>query len=616
MLLLKTLFKLGLWNVTYMIWYRFSMKTGIRKVWFPTALLPADQNFFLPTTQRKDYPEQWKIQVLQDADKIINGYLRYYSYHWKEMGTPPKWFLNPFNGQSYPNVHLHWIKLPDFHPTLGDIKNVWEASRLDWVVTLARAYAATADVKYLNTLNSWLKDWSKKNPLNTGPNWKCGQEASIRVFNLLNAAFMLQQQDKPTSALISLIEAHLKRIQPNIRYARAQDNNHGTSEAAGLFIGGSWLAKINAKTKAKATANLGRHWLENRVNKLISDSGSFSQHSVTYHRVVLDTLCFAEFWRNELKSKPFSANFYKKAKSATHWLYRLTEITTGNAPNLGANDGARLLNTSSCNYRDFRPSLQLAAHLFFKSTWFDKGPFNESLYWFNLDISKPKQTHVKENLSAHGYTTLNNDNAWALIKWPYYKFRPSHNDALHLDIWHNGKNILCDAGSYSYNPGKEFQNNLKSVHFHNTVSFDDQEQMAKLSRFLLGNWLKSDHSKIIEKNGTILDNWVSGYTDAKGNYHQRKIEYFQHTWIVTDLLAGNFKKATIGFNLNEREITLKNRCVSAQNFEITIPKETNPVIKNVFVSDYYWEKHTIKRLILEVTKPGEYKTLIKLKINK
>lgn len=129
------------------------------------------------------------------------------------------------------------------------ISKTFEASRFDWVVTLSRAYAVTNDVRYLQTLNEWLKDWCKHNPLNIGPNWKCGQEVSIRVFNLINASFILQQNNNPTTALIQLIEAHLKRIQLNICYAIAQDNNHGTSEAAGLFIGGSWLSNINVTQK-------------------------------------------------------------------------------------------------------------------------------------------------------------------------------------------------------------------------------------------------------------------------------------------------------------------------------------------------------------------------------
>src|SRR5690606_17414842 len=151
----------------------------------------------------------------------------------------------------------------------------------------------------------------------------------------------------------------------------------------------------------------------------------------------------------------FSPRFYKKTKDAVNWLYQLTDTISGNAPNLGSNDGAMFLNTHSCHYRNFRPTLQLAAILFYDTFWFNFGKHNEVLYWFNLKLIEEKKAPVKNNFSAKGYAILHGDNTWALIRWPWYQFRPSHNDIMHVDIWHNGKNIICDSGSYSYNPEKE-----------------------------------------------------------------------------------------------------------------------------------------------------------------
>ncbi len=61
---------------------------------------------------------------------------------------------------------------------------------------------------------------------------------------------------------------------------------------------------------------------------------------------------------------PFPQTFYQRAKAAIDWLFMLTDTTSGKAPNLGANDGAMLLNTHTCDYRDFRPSIQTASILF------------------------------------------------------------------------------------------------------------------------------------------------------------------------------------------------------------------------------------------------------------
>ena len=50
-----------------------------------------------------------------------------------------------------------------------------------------------------------------------------------------------------------------------------------------------------------------------------------------------------------------------------------------------------------------------------------------------------------------GFIVLRNKDTTAIFRYPRSKFRPSHSDALHLDLWTNGFNLLNDAGSFSYN---------------------------------------------------------------------------------------------------------------------------------------------------------------------
>ena len=154
---------------------------------------------------------------------------------------PPDWLANPLTGQRIVAPERPWWLIPDFDPAVGDIKLIWEFSRMDWVLAFAQR-ARNGDTAALARLNAWLEDWCVHNPPYQGPNWKCGQEASIRVMHLACAALVLGQIRRPTTGLRDLVRVHLQRIAPTVCYAMAQDNNHGTSEAAALFIGGSWLA--------------------------------------------------------------------------------------------------------------------------------------------------------------------------------------------------------------------------------------------------------------------------------------------------------------------------------------------------------------------------------------
>ena len=78
---------------------------------------------------------------------------------------------------------------------------------------------------------------------------------------------------------------------------------------------------------------------------------------------MLDSYCLAEIIRQKLSLPKFSQRLYTQMGKATDWLYILTQ-QNGDTPNLGANDGAKLLPVCATDYRDFRPTVQLASTLF------------------------------------------------------------------------------------------------------------------------------------------------------------------------------------------------------------------------------------------------------------
>ncbi len=620
-LYIDTIRRLGFLNVAYVAWYRFTLKYGIRKRLFPQRSFTVNAAFYRPVVSSFDYPCESKEALFDSADKIIQGQLRYYAHHWKTVGNPPNWFLNPFNSRIWLNPQQHWTSFGDFNTGVGDIKNVWEASRFEWTVTLARAYAVSGKMIYLHTLNQWLNDWAEKNPINTGPNWKCGQEAAIRVFNLIHAALILRQWDNPNPVLTEFIHGHLERISANIAYAMAQDNNHGTSEAAALFIGGHWGARNtflnHVRKRCDHFARQGRKWLENRVEKLVEEDGSFSQHSVTYHRVLLDTLIFAEYWRRKFTVDPFSEMFYRRTKAVIHWMIMLSDAPSGAAPNLGGNDGALFLNTHACDYRDFRPSIQTASVLFHGYKHFAPGPWDEPGYWFGLNDKGGKGENEEGNRnSPHvipvidrkkasqvfpgGYVVMVGQESWGMLRFPMYRFRPGHNDVFHVDLWYRGENICRDGGSYSYNREDDANNDyFESVKAHNTVCFDDYEQMPRLGRFLLGQWLSADHIGAIKQDADRSQHWSGAYRDYRGNRHQRRITWKEDTWIIEDRFSGAFKKAEMIYRLIPDSYRLEGNRVTASWGIIEISGTACDIeMSKGLESLYYWQKQPVDTLVL------------------
>ena len=332
--------------------------------------------------------------------------------------------------------------------------------------------------------------------------------------------------------------------------------------------------------------------------------GSFSQHSVTYHRLLLDTLIFVEFWRKKLKADPFSDLYYDRTKAAIQWLGAFTDPHSGTSPNLGANDGAMLLNSHGCDYRDFRPTLQTASVLFRAKKYVQPGLWDEPSYWFGLNkVNVPAAGLEKSNrLFPGGYVIMAGKKSWGMIRFPTYRFRPSHNDVFHFDLWYNGENICRDSGSYSYNSGNaEDDGYFKSVKAHNTVAFDDHEQMPSLGRFMLGKWIQPEHVGKIKPDNNGGYRWSGAYKDYRGNRHQRTVVWRQDVWRIEDRLSGPFQEAQIRYRLLPGQYKVEgNRVIAPWGvIEIEACDCTVSMTKG-YESLYYWEKKPVDVLTMAV----------------
>lgn len=219
---------LGVSNVMRVLWYRVRLKYGVHPVQRLRVPVTPRGEFFLPPTNLTSLT----------PSRAWNGSGRYFGWFQPALTGTPVWHANAFTGGPASLTDAPWWTIPDFDPGIGDIKTVWEASRFDWAVAAA-SRAKSGDRASLQQLNEWIDDWCSANPPYRGANWKCGQEASIRVMHLATASLMLDAIDAPTPALLCLLELHCARIAPTTGYAIGQDNNHGTSEAAALVIGGS-----------------------------------------------------------------------------------------------------------------------------------------------------------------------------------------------------------------------------------------------------------------------------------------------------------------------------------------------------------------------------------------
>lgn len=599
----NTAVALGLQNLWRVFWHRTSVVVGLNPVRRLSATLPTGPFFrtaSLPTSSLPASSRWW--------DKV--AYFGHSSVAVSKL--PPDWHADPMSGRRVLNSDRPWWQIPDFDLETGDIKAVWEASRFDWLLAFAEQ-ARNGRTEALDRLNEWLADWCRRNPAYTGPNWMCGQEASIRVMHMAMAARLMGQHLEPEPALLDLVDAHLKRIAPTLSYAVAQDNNHGTSEAAALFIGGSWLAHCRPTSRGKSWAHTGRCWLENRVGRLVEADGSFSQYSMNYHRVMLDTLCMAEIWRRDLALSLFSPRYLSHAKAAADWL-RLMVRPGGDGPNTGANDGARLLPLTDSDYRDYRSSVQLGMVMFAGCRAYEAdGQWNAPLRWLGIELPEAVAPAPDSKcLDQGGYACLYQGRAFALVRYPRFRFRPGQADALHLDFWLGDDNVLRDGGTFSYNTEPRWLTYFPGTASHNTVQFDDRDQMPRLSRFLFGDWLTTKGQPDF-RSTSEGDVFAAGYRDGWGAEHHRSVSLSSASLVIDDAISCFQRRAVLRWRLIPGEWVLSGNVISNGRVSLAIAT-TAAVVRMEIVegweSRYYLKRTQLPVLEVELASPGNIKTTI------
>jgi hypothetical protein len=284
------------------------------------------------------------------------------------------------------------------------------------------------------------------------------------------------------------------------------------------------------------------------------------------------------------------------------WLYRMTDGVEGDGPNVGANDGAHLLKLTNTPYRDFRPSTQLAMALFAnKRAYCVQGSWDHPLHWLGLALPHEVVSSA-ESFQADdgGFAILRQTSAWVMLRYPRFRFRPSHADGLHLDFWCKGENLLRDTGTYSYNTEPKWMNYFGATCSHNTIQFDGREQMPRIGRFLLGDWLKTERVEdLLEDESTV--SFVASYLDRHGASHLRRVHLGETQLRVEDEVAGFKHKAVLRWHLAPGHWRLEGEQLT-DGIQILTVQGSMPLVRKelleVWESRHYLEKTAL--LVLEV----------------
>ena len=515
----------------------------------------------------------WNKQTaIDEADRILNGEIKYFAHEFVKTGFPPNWYKDYFTSHvtlsdregSIPqesktltctgvrrkcrsrrtlpqrDMNRHWSQIS--HDSNIDIKFIWEPNRFSFVYTLARAYAATQNEKYAEAFWQLVLDWAEHNPPNTGPNWMDGQEISLRLMAWTFGYYQFSDSPSTTSQRISqftqFVAAQAERIYKNIDYAISTRSNHTISEAFGIWLVGLLFPELKDSEKY---LSLGRKLLEQEAAAQIFPDGSYSMYSINYHRFVLHIYLYA-IRLGELNNSPFSDSLYTFVSASIDFLTQLIDPQTGQMSVYGSNDGALVLPLNNCDFTDYRPLLQLGSFITRGQRIFEPGAWDEDIFWLcgidSLSLAgrgagmrvNPTQSSFPDG----GAYLLHNTNSKAILRCTDFRARPSHADQLHMDLWIYGENIACDAGTYLYSGEGVWRNGLAHTSAHNTVTVDHKDQMTMLSRFTWTHWAKG---VVLQHNEKM---WVGEHNGYRPVTHKRTVMALDgDRWLVMDNLISN-----------------------------------------------------------------------------
>jgi hypothetical protein len=480
---------------------------------------------------------------------------------------PLDWNANPVLGTRCRGDQI-WCDIPDFDPAQGDIRLMWDPARGAWAIDLARAYARGISPDAAQLYWHWVDSWMSACPPWQGPHWKCGQESFVRFLAVMIGFWSLSDDPRGTAPARWMQIARLAwvtgyRIEHHIDYAKSQKNNHALSEACGLMLIGHLFPEFR---QAAEWFQKGRDIFSAELSRQMYSDGSYVQHSLNYHRVMLQTAVVAALvakWHGQ----SLDGVVMQHITAAEEFLFQMLDPETGQVPLYGNNDGAWVLPMDECHFLDFRGAVQAAHFLATGRRRFSRGAWDEDLLWlFGQEALDAPQENLHEQCSTAfqdgGYFTLRDANSWGLIRCHTYRDRPGQYDPLHFDLWHQGQNVLRDCGTYQYFPpeGRPMEDYFQLIRSHNTVEIDHCSPVERISRFLYFPWPRAT-LRWFEAEGTgyrYFEGVSSDYDRRPWHVlHRRAIVGLDDdVWlIVDDLLGHGHHTATLRWHFSDVPIS-------------------------------------------------------------
>ncbi|GAA0495034.1 alginate lyase family protein [Streptomyces olivaceiscleroticus] len=493
-------------------------------------------------------------RLLAEADRLMAGHAEFFGVAREDL-VDPDWSYDPKTGRRAPSGYAFDVPYRN-EDAVGDIKQIWEPSRHQYLTVLAAAYAVTGDERYAERVAAHLRSWWAANPPLRGVHWISGIELGIRLLSWVWIRRLLDGWDG-AAGLFEDNPVARNQIWHHQRWLAAfpsrgsSANNHVIAEAAGQTAAAcafGWFPD-SARWRAGALRSLERHLRANTFH-----SGLNRELATEYHGLVLE-LGLAALAEADAAGVPVPATVRIVLLRMTDALAAVVDNRLRPPRQGDADDGHGLIVDGAGTDR-WGSLLATGEAVFGRLAWWPAVTGTDVRTPLLAALIKPTALSVSRPAShpAHfadaGMTILRGPGEiWARCDGGPHGFLSiaahAHADALSVEVRHDGVDVLADPGTYCYHGQTEWRQYFRSTLGHNTLQLDGADQSVSGGPFL---WTRHARARVLEAGAA---RWSAEHDGYQGAVHRRRVELVDSTreLRIVDEVRGPGHDVRLAFHL-------------------------------------------------------------------
>ncbi|WP_415953149.1 alginate lyase family protein [Streptomyces sp. KLOTTS4A1] len=521
----------------------------------------------LPEGTLADLPADAVKRLVAEADRLLAGQTEFFGVVREDL-VAPDWSYDPKTGRHAPQGYSFALPYRDEERS-GDIKQIWELSRHQYLTVLAAAYAVTGDERYAQRVAEHLRSWWAANPPLHGVHWISGIELGIRLLSWVWIRRLLDGWPG-AAALFEDNPVARNRIWHHQRWLAAfpsrgsSANNHVIAECAGQAAAAcafDWFPQ-SARWCRESLRLLDRQL---RRNTFLS--GLNRELATEYHGLVLE-LGLAALAEADGAHVPVPETTRLVLLRMTDALAAVVDNRLRPPRQGDADDGHGLVLDGGGTDR-WGSLLATGEAVFGRQPWWpavDGTDVRTGLLAALIERSERTVTRPAAR-PAHfadaGLTLLRGpDGIWCRCDAGPHGFLSiaahAHADALSVEVRQDGVDILADPGTYCYHGEPAWRRYFRSTLAHNTLELDGTDQSLSGGPFL---WTRHAVSRVLgvdtaEAPGESVTSWSAEHDGYRDSVHRRRVELAprERELTVYDEVRGPRREVRLAFHLGP-EIT-------------------------------------------------------------